>query len=218
MKNKVLTALLCAFTALLVITGSIALPIYVRPFYYCQIDALGIPADTGYDKQTIIEAYDEVLDYLTLPNREFGTGVFSHSADGAAHFADCKALFDLNAIILLASLVGVMVLQILRRFGVFDLYYFRGRHPAFRCGGSILLAFAAVGGLAALNFDRAFEVFHAIFFPGKDNWVFNYRADAIILAMPQGFFMNCAILILSSVALWSLVLIVYGIRHRRKHT
>lgn len=216
MKNKVLTALLCVFTVLLVITGSIALPIYVRPFYYCQIEPLGIPADTGYDKQTIIEAYDEVLDYLTLPNREFGTGVFPHSEEGASHFADCKVLFDLNAAVLLVSLLGVVVLALLLRRGTFTLYHPRGLHPATVCGGSILLAFAAVGGLAALNFDRAFEVFHAIFFPGKDNWLFNYRTDAIITAMPQEFFMNCALLILSSVVLWSLALIIYGICRRKK--
>lgn len=214
MKNKLFTALLYFLAALLVITGSIALPIYIRPFYYLQIDPLGIPAATGYDKQTVIAAYDEVLDYLTLPNREFGTGVFPHSAEGAAHFADCKVLFDLNAAVLLASLFGVVLLAMLRRRGVFALHYPRGHHPAALCGGGILLTFAAVGGLAALNFDRAFAAFHAVFFPGKDNWLFNVHTDAIILAMPQAFFRNCAALILSSVVLWSLALVVYGLTHR----
>lgn len=216
MKNKILTSLMCIFAALLVITGSIALPIYIRPFYYCQIDPLGIPAATGYDKQTITDAYDEVLDYLTLPNREFGTGVFPHSAEGASHFADCKVLFDLNAVVLLVSLLGLIVLALLLRRGTFTLHHLRGLHPTTVCGGSILLVFAVVGGLAALNFDRAFEVFHAVFFPGKDNWLFDYRTDAIITAMPQEFFMNCALLILSSVVLWSLALIIYGICRRKK--
>lgn len=216
MKNKVLTSLMCIFAALLVITGSIALPIYIRPFYYCQIDPLGIPAATGYDKQTIIDAYDKVLDYLTLPNREFDTGVFPHSEEGASHFADCKVLFDLNAAVLLFSLLGLVVLALLLRRGTFTLHHPRGLHPATVCGGSILLTFAVVGGLAALNFDRAFEVFHAVFFPGKDNWLFDYRTDAIITAMPQEFFMNCALLILSSVVLWSLALIIYGICRRKK--
>lgn len=216
MKNKLLTALAYLLTALLIITGSIALPIYVRPFYYCQIDPLGIPAATGYDKQTIIEAYDEVLDYLTLPNREFGTGVFPHSAEGASHFADCKVLFDLNAIVLLVSLLGVVVLALLLRRGVFTLHHPRGVHPATMCGGGILLTFAAAGGLAALNFDRAFKIFHALFFPGKENWLFDDRTDAIINALPKDFFMNCALLILSSVVLWSLILVIYGLCRRKK--
>lgn len=215
MRNKLLTVLLYFLAALLVITGSIALPVYVRPFYYLQIEPLGIPAVTGYDKQTVMDAYNEVLDYLTLPNREFGTGVFLHSAEGAAHFADCKVLFDLNAVVLLVSLFGVVLLAILRRRGTFVLHHPRGRHPATLCGGGILLTFAAVGGLAALNFDRAFAVFHAVFFPGKDNWQFNVRTDAIILAMPQEFFRNCAVLILSSVVLWSLALLAFGL-YRQK--
>jgi len=211
MKNKILTALLYVSAALLIISGSIALPIYVRPFYYIQIEPLGIPAVTSYDKQTVMDAYNEVLDYLTLPNREFGTGVFPHTAEGVAHFADCKSLFDLNAAVLLASLSAVVVLALLRRRGRFSLYCPRGRHPATLCGGGILLTFAAVGGLAALNFDRAFAVFHAVFFPGKDNWLFNVRTDAIILALPQEFFRNCAVLILSSVVLWSLALLAFGL-------
>ena len=52
-----------------------------------------------------------------------------------------------------------------------------------------------LGGLISLDFDRAFTIFHSIFFPGKDNWVFNPYTDEIIRVLPQNFFMNCAILI-----------------------
>ena len=52
-----------------------------------------------------------------------------------------------------------------------------------------------LGGLAALDFDRAFVIFHGIFFPGKTNWVFDWHADPIIRVLPQEFFMDCAILI-----------------------
>lgn len=45
------------------------------------------------------------------------------------------------------------------------------------------------------DFSRAFTVFHAVFFPGKDNWLFNPATDEIILIMPERFFLNCALLI-----------------------
>ena len=70
-------------------------------------------------------------------------------------------------------------------------------------GGVFLL----VGGLAALDFDRAFVVFHALFFPGKTNWLFDWRADPIILLLPEVFFRNCAILILALLVFWCAVLI-----------
>ena len=72
---------------------------------------------------------------------------------------------------------------------------FAGRGPAFWAGTGAAAAVLVVAGLAALDFDRAFVVFHAIFFPGKDNWIFDPAADQIILVMPEVFFRNCALLI-----------------------
>ena len=218
MKHKLGTTTLCICVVLMVICGSIALPIYFRPFYYWQIDALGIPAATGFDKPTLVAAYDEVLDYLTLPEHPFGTGAFPHSESGAAHFADCKVLFDLNASALAVAMVGIVLLLWLKRRGHFRLCCRRGFHPAVWCGGGILTTFAVVGGLAALNFKAAFKVFHGILFPGKDNWLFDYRTDPIIKALPETYFMNCGLLILFSVLSLSVLLIAYGLWRSKKKT
>lgn len=93
LKNKILTAILCFFTVILIITFSIGLPIYFRPFYYIQIDSLGVVEATGYDKKTVKAAYDEILDYLTVPGKEFGTGVFSYSESGK-RFSNQPVLSD----------------------------------------------------------------------------------------------------------------------------
>ena len=112
--NKFLTALLCIALVILTLCISIALPIYVRTFYYMQIEDLGLPEVTGYSGEEIKVAYDQVLDYLTLPGKEFGTGVFSHSEEGAAHFADCKVLFRFHAWVLFLSLTVVLILFIMK--------------------------------------------------------------------------------------------------------
>jgi len=78
--NRALTSVLSLFIVLLVITFSIGLPIYFRPFYYMQIEKLEIPEYTGRTVSEIKDAYNEVLDFLVLPNREFGTG--AGSGDG----------------------------------------------------------------------------------------------------------------------------------------
>lgn len=214
--NRALTAVLSVFIVLLVITFSIGLPIYVRHFYYMQIESLGIPEKTGYTVEEIKDAYNEVLDFLVLPNREFGTGVFKWSESGKSHFEDCKGLFDLNLTIFIISLTVVVTLIILNRKKIFKLARPFGFNFLFTCGASTLAFFALLGGLCAIDFDKAFTVFHALFFPGKDNWIFSAREDQIILAMPQDFFMNCAILIASSIILISLGFIVYGIITRKK--
>ena len=80
-------------------------------------------------------------------------------------------------------------------------------------------AFLAVGALAALDFQRAFIVFHALFFPGKDNWMFDWRTDEIILVLPEAFFRNCAILILALLIFWCAALILadlWACRRRRR--
>lgn len=214
--NRILTATLSVFLVLLVITFSIGLPIYVRAFYYMQIEKLGIPEYTGYSVEEIKDAYNEVLDFLVLPNREFGTGVFKWSEDGKSHFEDCKKLFDLNITIFIISLVVVVALVILNKKKVFALSRPFGFNFLFICGASTLGFFAVLGGLCAIDFDKAFTIFHAIFFPGKDNWMFDYRTDQIILAMPQDFFMNCAILIASSVIIICIGFIAYGIIEKKK--
>ena len=218
MKNKLLTGLLGFFAAILIITFSIGLPIYFRPFYYAQIDILDIPnylsyidSYAGMDREDIKEAFDEVMDFLTLPGNEFGTGKLPYSEEGKSHFVDCKWLFDLNAGAFIVSLIGVAVLIILNKKGIFQLWRPFGMSVLFSTGAFTLGGFAVIGGLCAIDFDVAFEVFHKIFFPGKDNWLFNPYTDGIIMILPQEFFMNCAILILVSIILLCVGCIIYGV-------
>ena len=215
MKNKILTALLGVFVVIFLITFSIGLPIYFRPFYYMQIEPLEIERRTGFTREEIIEGYDEVLDYLTVPGGEFGIGKFAYSEEGKSHFEDCKLLFDLNASLLALSLGGIVAVMILLRKGVFKLARPLGCHYLLTCGAATLSVFAALGLIVSIDFNSAFEIFHKIFFPGKDNWIFNSFTDEIIRALPQEFFMNCAILIASSIILVSVGFIAFGIIEKR---
>ena len=192
--KKYLLSLVCAVTVFLfLVTASISLPIYIRPFYYAHIGAYDLEAVSGYSESEIRQAYDEVLDYLTQPGKGFGTGVMPISHEAEHHFADCKVLFDLNAMLLAGSALVLAVLFAMRKkWGPYRL----GRHSApFWAALLSVTAPIIIGGLAALDFDRAFTVFHTIFFPGKTNWVFDWYRDQIIRVLPQEFFRNCAILI-----------------------
>ena len=192
--KKSLLSLLCALCVFFfLLTAAIGLPIYIRPFYYAHIEAFDLERVSGYSEAEIREAYDEVLDYLTLPGKGFGTGVMPNSHEAEHHFADCKVLFDLNATILLGSGLTLAVLFVMRKkWGPYRI----GKHSApFWAAVLSVTAPIAIGALAALDFDRAFVIFHSIFFPGKTNWVFDWYADPIIRVLPQEFFMDCAILI-----------------------
>lgn len=215
--KRLLSVLFALALVLFVLTVSIGLPIYIRPFYYAHIEPLGLESYTGLTTAQLREAYNGILDYLTLPNRPFSCGVLPFSSEGEAHFADCRVLFDLNRNVLLLSGAVLGVLLLLRKkYGPYRL----GKHGAAWWAGLLALILPLViGGLAALDFDRAFVIFHKIFFPGKSNWLFDWRTDPIILALPQEFFRNCAILIGAGLVVFSLSLLIFStIRDKKART
>ena len=214
--SKLLTLLLAVSTAVVLLTASIAAPILCRPFYYAHIGPMELCERTGLAEEEIKTAFDEMMDYC-LGGEEFSTGVLRWSESGKSHFDDVRKLFLLD---LWALGIGTAVLALLliaarcagRRPGPI-----LGRGPCFWAGAGLGGLFLLIGGLAALDFDRAFVVFHTLFFPGKDNWIFDVDTDQIINILPQDFFMHCAILILAILIAGCAVLIMADfIKSRRR--
>ena len=214
-RSRLLSALLAAAIALALLTGSIALPIVCRPFYYAHIGALHLEERTGLSRAEIRTAYDEMLDYC-LGAPEFSTGVLKWSESGKSHFTDVRFLFLLDLRLFFAAAAAILFLIVLARLCRRSFSPLLGRGPCFWAGAGLGGLFLIVGGLAALDFDRAFVVFHTLFFPGKDNWLFDPDADEIINILPQQFFMDCAILILAVLVLGCAALILADLCRGRR--
>ena len=193
-ESKSLTVLLAALTALVLLTGSISVPILCRPFYYAHITPLGLCEETGLTEGQIRSAFNEMLDYC-LGGTEFSTGVLRWSERGRSHFADVRALFRVNLWGLGISAVLLLTTLAAARWRGWKPAPLLGRGAGFWAGAGLGGAFLLMGGLAAPDFDRAFAIFHTLFFPGKDNWLFDPCTDEIIRILPQAYFMHCAILI-----------------------
>lgn len=201
--------------ALAVLTGSIAWVLLLRPFYYVQIGPLDVCRASGLTAEQVRAAYGDVMDYCLGLRSDFAAGVLPFSAEGASHFADVRTLFLLDLLVLAGTLLFLLVLQIVCRRRRAALPRLAGRTPGFwaACGlGAVILL---VGALAALDFNRAFTVFHGIFFPGKDNWLFDPATDPVILLLPEEFFRNCAIAIGASLLGLCLVLMLTGRRQKK---
>ena len=207
-KSKLLFALTALLTALLVVSGAVAVPLLVRPFYYAHVPLMGLAEYTGLSAEQIRQAYDQVMDFCLGLRPDFSAGVLGWSPSGAAHFADVRALFILDLWVLAASLGALAILLLVRRITRIEPCRVLGRGAGFWAAAGVSGTFLVVGGLAALDFSRAFVVFHTLFFPGKENWIFDWRDDPVILILPEGFFRNCAILVLALVLLACLGLIV----------
>lgn len=204
--NKLLSVIMSIAVALALLTGSIAAPILIRPFYYAQIQPLELESASGLSRDEIIQAYDEVLDYCIGASDEFSAGVLPFTASGSAHFADCRVLFIFDLWLLAGSVIVIVLLKLYDKRRRLPRL---GKHGAPFWGAAGMAALLALIGIAAAtDFDRAFTVFHSLFFPGKDNWVFNAATDPVILIMPEAFFRNCAILILAVLLVISAVIII----------
>lgn len=77
--NKLLSVIMSIAVALALLTGSIAAPILIRPFYYAQIQPLELESASGLSRAEIIRAYDEVLDYCIGVSDEFSAGALPFS-------------------------------------------------------------------------------------------------------------------------------------------
>lgn len=215
-RSKSLFVVLTVAVMLFVFAASVAVPILCRPFYYAHVKAMDLAEGRIWSEQDCYDAYDEMLDYC-LYGGDFGTGVLKWTESGKDHFDDCSFLFRLNFIVL--ALSGAVILGGL-------LLWRKGIHPArplglgvpFWTGVSLLSLSGIVAVLTALDFDRAFIVFHKIFFPGKDNWFFDYKTDQIILILPEAFFRNCAILVGLLIITICVVMMVFDVCYKKKIT
>ena len=213
MKSRFLSIFRSVCTAFCVLSGSIAVPLLVRPFYYLHIGPLQLEKASGLTAAQIREAYGQMMDYCLGLRDTFAVGVLPFSDEGASHFADVRTLFVLDLTVLALSAAALILLGLYCRYKAVELHRFRGHGPEFWGCVGLGATFAAVGALAAADFGRFFTLFHALFFPGKDNWLFDPRLDPVIEILPQAFFRNCAIFIL---ALLLTVCAVLVLRDRQK--
>jgi len=211
--SRFLSVILAILTALLLLTVSIAAPILCRPFYYAHIEPLELCEKTGLTREEIITAYDEMMDFC-LNKGEFSTGVLPWSEEGKQHFVDVRVLFLLDLRVLIGTVILLVLVLIVARCAKRRPALLLRKPFSFWAGSGLAVVFLIVGGLAARDFDRAFTVFHQLFFPGKTNWLFDPDTDAIINILPQEFFMHCALLILALLLLGCLILILWRPKKR----
>lgn len=215
-ESRLLAVLTAVLTAMATLTGSIAVPLLCRSFYYAHIWPMRLTETAGMTDEQIRVTFDEVMDYCLGRVDTFSLTFLPWSDAGASHFADVKMLFVLDLRLAAISLLLLAILWLVCRFSGIVPYRFRGHSPGFWAAAGLGVLFLAVGGFAALDFDRFFVVFHMIFFPGKDNWIFSYQTDPVIYLLPQEFFRNCGLLVFGLVVTCCIVLILADRRARKR--
>lgn len=182
---------------LFILSFAIAFTINFTPMFAFDVDYFNIPARTGLSKETILENYRILIDYLNYPWIEsLQMPDFPSSESGLFHFYEVKVLFLLDyAILFISAPLSFFFLRHKKRTNT--LYELIQPTRIMIILPIIALFFIFI------NFDQLFTTFHEVFF-NNDAWLFDYRTDPIILALPQEFFMHCFILVfgLLEVGLW----------------
>ncbi len=206
--SKCLAAVMIIAVFVYILTSSFAFPILCKHFYYAQIDNLKLEQVSGLGREQIETAYSEVVDYCIGARDDFAVGGLKYSDAGKDHFADCRKLFILDLGLLAGSLLLLLAWFLIHKFTRLRCADLRGHGAGFWGALIELIAFAVIGGLGAIDFDRTFVIFHSLFFPGKSNWIFNPAIDEVINILPETFFMRCAIVIVGLIIAQSVIVII----------
>lgn len=210
MKCKPLAAFAAGLMLLLVCLGlGLLLVFSLRGLYVSQVEAWDLPAQSGLSREEILLNYNALMDWCSPFYRQaLSLPTLPMSPGGAQHFAECKTLFNglLGAAAL--SLIGLAVLlsAALRRRAYSVLW---GAGAVSLCLPAVLL------GACAIDFSRAFVLFHQVFFR-NDLWLFDPRTDPVILLLPEAYFLRCAVVLCAVVAVGGLALLLGGLLLARR--
>lgn len=192
-----------------IFTLAVVLILNFKWLYYIDITLLGIEQRSGMSVSSIKEHYDVLIRY----NQFWFTGdlqfpALPMSVTGRIHFQEVKVIFTVVQILCMITFV-VSVFGIIKKIKNRQVGYFK-------IAGLLSLAIPTVLGISALLWwDKFFIIFHKIFFR-NDYWLFDSTTDPVILMLPDGFFMHCAIGILLLIFLGSLLCLKIDKKQRQR--
>lgn len=162
------------------------------PVYQYVIDKYQLPLITGLSKDKLMLNYKSIISYLQRPGGGYlELPDFVMSESGRIHFAEVKHIFMALYIIVLLFIVAMGIFVVIRHqkkdkciLSIFN----KGANLVFIVFGVLIC-------LIMFNFSGTFTMFHKIFFR-NNYWIFDYRTDPVILALPEQLFMILSILII----------------------
>ena len=198
-KNDIFLAIMLM---IFIISFAVVFTVFFKPLYYFDINYLNIDQISGLDAETIKENYRILINYqsifyqgtLNLPD-------FVMSDSGRIHFEEVKRIFEaIQVMMVISGLISIpMTIKNIKE----------KEYRFLRLTGLITIIVPTVlGFLAALDFERAFVLFHQIVFR-NDYWIFDYRTDPVITILPETFFMHCFMLIVVIVCLLAIICLGY---------
>lgn len=212
-RNGFLHFFIDAVTALVlflfILSFSVTFTLNFRPLYYMDIELLEIETRSGIPENEIRENYDVLIDYNSMfTDEELAFPTLAMSESGKIHFEEVKVIFVMfQKMALVTAALGLAMVVVQRRMR-------RVRYLKYTGVITVLIP-ALLGAAMAVNWDKAFVIFHKIAFD-NDYWIFDAVTDPVITILPDTFFLHCAAMILGLVAAGSVLCLVFYARAARK--
>jgi integral membrane protein (TIGR01906 family) len=163
----------------------VAIPLFLNPTWVSfEQDRARADAWTGYSPGEVHRVTGALLHDLVLGPASFDVADDSGrpvlEARERAHLVDVRAVFG-AALAVLAAAAVIVIMSVAGR----------GRQPAtwraIRAGARVLVGgVVALGVVAVVAFDAAFEAFHELFFAGG-TYTFDPRTDRLVQLFPDQF-------------------------------
>lgn len=152
-----------------------------------QIDKnLNIPRNKLYDE------YGNIIDFINNPKTtDLSFESFTLSNNALYHFVEVRKIFIGIYIFLIFSISLLVIYLLINKKRIKKAI---GNIPVISLLITIVTSFVIIGS-SMVNFNYLFKIFHEIIFT-NDYWIFDTVKDSIILALPEEFFLLCAIIII----------------------
>lgn len=201
--KKLLALPIAIFVLLFAIALALGIIHTTNFIYEIDVHIFGMVDETGYSAHEAEDNVEAALSYLSpFNNGDFELINMEFSEEGASHFADCKVIF--NYIYLFGS-ISLIALILIYCFLKPDKLTVRIASVL-----TVLLPLFVLGAMA-IDFDKAFVIFHELLFSNSD-WIFDPATDPIITVLPAEFFMHCGIFIVSAVIIAAFIVWFSGKR------
>ena len=206
----------------LIVCQSIIFPTFFLPFFRQQYASQKIAEYIGMSDEELMYVTVELLDYMRA-RRDCLDGIRAtvggieqefFSERDKAHMIDVRVLYDR-----LFMVRNVSFWAFLAMIGLMAITKCPVRHLLARCSREVMAGFllmsAVIAGIIAIDFARAFEVFHLIFFD-NDLWILFPPRDRLVMMVPIQFFINISIFIGILMAVVPIIIIVAATIYLRR--
>lgn len=171
-----------------------------------------IDKELNISSNELYAEYGSIIDFINSPKtNDLIFERFTLSNNALYHFVEVRTIFMGIYIFLILSII------------LFIFYLFLNKKRIKKANSNITLISLIVTVVTSLiimvsstvNFNYLFEIFHEVIFD-NDYWLFDTVKDSIILALPEKFFLLCAIMILVlSIVFSGIELIIFQKSTRR---